>query len=265
MPLDTRFALYDLTDDEARTATHIVQRAAAPATITLMPTHHIDASGQLLGFRLVMPPQTPVGAAPFTPHMFVGIGMCECVVDPVDVARLIGNAAECKARLHQLVATIDTRSANAVLAGQECIPIDVDGKCKDMSGVSVVRSNARRAVDVKVWEVERPAMLGVFHAFVRSALGERRHVVFVACEGGCYKASNEFYNMMVDLGDRATMDDAVNCEVYTIPHTHTHTHTHCIPILTDTFMCCIRRLGGYERPQAVLETASCTWRWKPLV
>jgi hypothetical protein len=32
-------------------------------------------------------------------------------------------------------------------------------------------------------------------------------------QGGCYKAANEYYNLMLDLGDRATLEDAVKCEV----------------------------------------------------
>jgi hypothetical protein len=187
MRLDTRFALYELTDDEIRTATHIAQRASehegAAATMTLMPTHHVDERGQLHGFRLTASPQTPVGAAPFTQHMFIGIGLCECVVSPVDVARLIADAAACKSRLLALVDAIHTKSIDAVVAGMDCIPHDVLGVCKDTAGVSAVRSCARRAVDVKVPVVFFLFLLLLFLPVrlpVRSGVGGG-----AACHAGC--------------------------------------------------------------------------------
>ena len=77
---------------------------------------------------------------------------------------------------------------------------------------SNVVSHGRRAVDQSDWKVDPPIMLGVYQAHIRNQSGDRRHSIFVACEGGCQAAANEYYNMMMDLQDKATLGEAVDCE-----------------------------------------------------
>ena len=63
------------------------------------------------------------------------------------------------------------------------------------------RAQGRRAVDSEHWVPDAPLTLGVYQAHIRATSGERRHGIFIVCEGGCRRAANEYYNMMIDLGD----------------------------------------------------------------
>ncbi len=63
------------------------------------------------------------------------------------------------------------------------------------------QSQGRRAVDSEHWVPDAPLTLGVYQAHIRAMSGERRHGIFIVCEGGCRRAANEYYNMMLDLGD----------------------------------------------------------------
>eukprot|EP00961_Rhodomonas_salina_P283111 3826139-Rhodomonas_salina.1 len=210
--VDRRFALYDVDDDELRTCTQITENAADGSRITLMPTHHVDKHGRLNGFRLLAANSCHTGGGPFSQEMFFGIGVCEVLAPAQDVARLISTADACRAQLLQLVEQIRADADSKGAASFKCIPQDIQGVHRGAATTSHVLSQARRAVDNRDWAPEEPTMLGVYQGHVRNSSGERRHAIFIACEGGCVKAANEYYNMMLDLGEDATLAEAVECE-----------------------------------------------------
>lgn len=216
--VDTRFALYTLGSDEIETTERIIQKAEGSeqtghtCKLLLMPTHHIDAQSRLNGFRLTIPASCNVGDIPFPQDMFFGMSACECIVDNKGLARLIACPQECMVQLQTIIDEMYEKCDRNNCAGLHCIPQDVQGVHRDSVSSTTIRSNARRAVDNQPWEVESPSLLGVYQAHIRNPTGERRHAVFVVCEGGCSRASNEYHNLMLDLGDQATISEAIQCE-----------------------------------------------------
>lgn len=56
-------------------------------------------------------------------------------------------------------------------------------------------------------------MIGIYHSFVRGHNRDTRvHKLFIIVTGGCCKASDEFYNMVLDCHGHATAKDCAMSE-----------------------------------------------------
>lgn len=216
--MDLSFALFSLSENEKFTIEAMLDKkeegmgGARATRVLVMPTHNIDEDGCLNGFAYQGADTLHVGGAPFSRSMFHGLAICECITDSKDVARLIEKPEECTKALRLLYDSLAEQregpAASVSEAKFSCIPCDVNGLGGHIAGSIPMR----RAVDNKDWALDPPRMMGVFQAHIRNPGGARRHAIFVACDGGCDAASNEYYNMMLDLNTGATLAEAVTCE-----------------------------------------------------
>jgi hypothetical protein len=75
----TRFALFPLTRDEDCTCKSLLEKEPS-ARLTLMPTHHMDESGDLTGFRYDCDAHAQSTCLPLSRRMFFGHSVVECQV-----------------------------------------------------------------------------------------------------------------------------------------------------------------------------------------
>ena len=224
MSIDTSFALYEMKQDENATMNQIISKVVNHGeyhedqcpicNIVVMPTHHIDTNGNFNGFKFTTNENCYTSKIPFSQSMFFGVAACECFPTKEDVARLIEKPEDCYNKLTDVIKEIKSELSCFEPASFSCIPNEIHGTHKDSSSStqSHIVSHGRRAVDQKNWKVEPPITLGVYQAHIRNKSGERRHAIFVACEGGCQTAANEYYTMMFDLQEKATLKEALDCE-----------------------------------------------------
>lgn len=72
----------------------------------------------------------------------------------------------------------------------------------------------KRAVDSQPWVPEMPNLVGIYHAFVRGHNRDTRvHKLFIIVSGGCAKASDDFYNHVLDCHGEATAGQCANSQV----------------------------------------------------
>jgi len=84
------------------------------------------------------------------------------------------------------------------LACKPEIAVDDDDADQPASSVAPTHRN-KRDMDSKAWVPELPDSVGIYHAFVRMHNRDTRtHKLFIVVSGGCRKASDEFYNCMLD-------------------------------------------------------------------
>lgn len=213
--MDQSFALFKLSENEQNTVTKMLEgctsKTGPEPKVVLMPTHNIDEGGNLNGFVFQAHSSTTVGSVPFPRDMFHGLAMCECVCTSPDVARLLADPDDCQKKLQELLDSLVSANHDGDAesrAAFSCIPRDIH----ETETNNHMNASLRRAVDRKNWAVDPPRMLGVFQSHVRQEGGARHHAIFVVCDGGCDAATNEYYNMMLDLDSHATMGEALACE-----------------------------------------------------
>lgn len=211
--IDHSFQLFPPSEDEESTARYITQRLKVPAQMTIVPTHHINDMGEFTGFHLAANKSCFVGDAPFNQQMFFGLSACACQTTDAEMAKILADRDGYQRRLDRLIESINGDLLNgAKPASFECIPFDTHGTCTDNIESTRIKSTWRKGVDNAAWALEPPKMLGVFHGYIRLPSGERSSRLFVVCDSGCQNACVEYYNMMLDLGADATLEEAVHCE-----------------------------------------------------
>lgn len=211
--IDHSYQLYPLNEDEESTSQYILRRLKLSANMTIAPTHHINDMGEFTGFSLATDKLCHVGDAPFHQQMFFGLSACVCQTTDAEVAKILADRAGYKKRLEGLNEKIrQNLLSEAKPASFECIPLDTHGVCTNSIESTRIKSTWRKGVDNASWALEPPSMLGVFHGYIRLPSGERCAKLFVVCDSGCQNACVEYYNMMLDLGEDATLEEAANCE-----------------------------------------------------
>jgi hypothetical protein len=56
-------------------------------------------------------------------------------------------------------------------------------------------------VDSQHWTPEVPERIGIYHAYIRGFNRDiRTHRLFIVCSGGMARASDQFCNMVIDVG-----------------------------------------------------------------
>jgi len=94
-----------------------------------------------------------------------------------------------------------------------CVPDNVDLMSSVRADGSVVeahvsRTSGKRNVDFVDWQPELPCSIGLYQAFCRGYQKDvRSHKLFIGINGGLNKCSDEFYNLILDVGDEFTCRD----------------------------------------------------------
>ena len=132
---------------------------------------------------------------------------------------------------------VDAFQENASL---ECIPDNIDVLEKE--SVYKVDINRHRAIDSMPWKPELPNMIGLYHAYTRGFNKDaREHKLFVLCSGGCVNASDNYYNLMLDVGDKTDVDDLYDSqETWWLRKVAYRSRCRLIKMLADKFGLSIR-------------------------
>jgi hypothetical protein len=255
--LHVRQALHPLTSDEVITYNSLLARDDR-SEVFVMPTHHIDAPGNLRGFRLVVDKQSDCMLLPITREMFMGSTCVEC--DPgdrdihPDVIRLLSNSTAVKKSILNMLSDISNHPTDMnvglehmpVIGDTEAIAVTADDNCTGKERNQILlenliaerighRSTTMRGRDSRPWKCDMPTSVGVYHAHVRSRdSGRRHHKLFIVVSGGCRRASEQFYNMNLDLVGNATAFEIQSCEEsWWLRRTSTRSRCKAIQMVAD--------------------------------
>ena len=216
----TSFSLHEPTAEAAQT----IESIMVPGTsMKLLPTHCLSSHGQLEGFLLNVPKREKGSVLPVNRTMFYGTSLFEVSsgagVFNTDILRL--QATDINERMRALQADIHARSEGKE-ATFACVPDVVDTMSAIKTEGSVVeakvsRTSGRRSVDFKAWEPELPCSISILQSFIRASHQRdvRSHKLFIAVSGGLAKASDEFYNLLTDVGSEWTCQEVCDSEEVT--------------------------------------------------
>jgi hypothetical protein len=255
--LHTKNALHPLTNDEYVTYTSILARDER-AEVFVMPTHRIDESGNLRGFRLVVDRTSDCALLPITRDIFMGSTCVECEpgnkdIHP-DVIRLLSNPLEVRSNILKMLQGIaankpsDTVSLShmPVYGDTETVAVSADDNCTGKERSEILLENliaerighhstTMRGRDSRSWKCDMPKSVGVYHAHVRSRdSGRRHHKLFIIVSGGCRRASEQFYNLNLDLLGNATALELESCEeAWWLRRTCTRSRCRTVQLVSD--------------------------------
>ena len=193
--LDRRFVLRPVTQDHVATCQRLLDREKS-GRLMLTPTHHVNEVGDLSGFCYRCDGSASGGSLLISRQMFFGHTAVECLDSEAAILRLMACPEQNRATMKRFFEA--GRGAPALL---DCIPDNTDA----MTRYGVLQGGGLRTVDCKVWEPELPEVIGIYHAYLRGYTWDvRTHKTFLVCSGGLGKASDEFCNLLVDVGQKWT-------------------------------------------------------------
>lgn len=202
--LNRDYELYPMTRDEIDTCAAMLS-PSLHSSMLIMPTHHINEHGELEGFRFNIGSHVSSSYMPLSRRMFFGCTMAEChntnrCINESAI-KLLGNMQHCRETMTRVLGEMHEESIRNP-ASFECMPFDADGENEDGY---INFSEKRKYVDSKAWSPELPTSIGIYHGFNRSFTNDvREHMIYIVCNGGLNYASDDFYNLMMDVGDKAT-------------------------------------------------------------
>ena len=220
----TSFSIHEPSDEARQTIDSILIDGTS---MKLMPTHCINAAGELEGFQLLLPNKAKGGIIPINRTMFHGTSLFEVncpsstvrggsgVFNP-DIMRLM-QTVDIRVGMQTLMANIAS-SAVGVEATFRCVPDNVDLLSSVRSNGSVMeagisRTSGRRSVDFADWKPELPHSIGLYQAFCRGYQKDVRvHKLFIGVNGGLNRCSDEFYNLLLDVGNEFTCQEVAFSE-----------------------------------------------------
>ena len=130
-----------------------------------------------------------------------------------DIVRLLQDTAGARDSMQRLMHQIAYSSLGRE-ASFRCIPKNVDSMSSVRSEGAlleahhVARASGRRSVDCADWTPELPHSIGLYQAFCRGYQKDTRvHKLFIGVNGGLNRCSDEFYNLMLDVGGEFTCKD----------------------------------------------------------
>lgn len=207
---NTMFCHTPLSTDEQNTVNNILS-TDPNCDILIAPNHRIDDEGIFRGFRVAFAPLTPSVVLPINREMFYGHAMIESSssesVNP-DVLRLCSDIPKCKLLMASLLQEIEDESKGNEV-NLNCTPQNVH----DLETLESMRRSGRlytsnnMSKDSAPWRPEIPVQIGVYHAFVRTYSKDcREHRIFIAVTGGCTLAAETYYNLLLDVSEKVTVD-----------------------------------------------------------
>jgi hypothetical protein len=265
--LHTHNAFHPLTHDEYATYTSMLERDDN-AEVFVMPNHRVDEVGNLRGFRLVVDRDSDCVQLPITREMFMGTTCVEC--DPgdrdihPDVIRLLNNPCDVKAALLGMLQEIAQHKSSEMVTldhmpiygDTEIVAVSVDDNCTGRERSEIMLENliaerighhstTMRGRDSRQWKCDMPTAVGVYHAHVRCRdSGRRHHKMFITVSGGCRRASEQFYNMNLDLLGNARATELESCEeAWWLRRTSTRSRCRTAKMVTDVLQLSVP-MGG---------------------
>lgn len=194
-----------LSEQESESARNAVSRSPL-SRIALLPNHNIGPDGQLRGYFFSCHASDSAAVLPMHAQMFETTAVY-CVSDRSKAQH--GGFDERALWLAQntLFAHEKLRAVAAELAGLET----ADFSCMPTSNADDETSG--RWQDARAWSPDVPLRMGVYHAFSRSHVVDRReHRVYLVITGSLRRCADALYNMWEDVKDAVTCREFMECE-----------------------------------------------------
>lgn len=218
--INRSFELYPLTRDEQETCQALLE-PCKHTSLLIMPTHRINDLGEFQGFRFNAGTHVGADVLPISRKMFFGTTMTECLPPPGlnrqngeqginhKAIELLSDLESCRERMKNVLRKIQQDSMHSK-ASFQCMPVNAYGVHEEGDAYL---SDFRRYADSKYWAPEPPDLVGIYHGFTRGFINDiREHKLYILCSGGLNYSSHDFYNMMLDIGDKVTAADVCESE-----------------------------------------------------
>ena len=203
--LRTDFALHHISSDENTTCKAMLEQEET-ANILIMPTHHICSQGDMMGFRYECDSFRPGNSLPVVRNMFSGHLAVECIDDEASIMKLMSNPELNKDKMAKFIEYLKDNYKPPDLS---CIP----DNATVLTSSGIVQATDLRSMDCKPWVPEVPESIGLYHAYIRGYNREARsHRLFIVCSGGCPKASDQFCNLIIDVGKEWSTGEIADSE-----------------------------------------------------
>ncbi len=188
-----QYAMHALTSDERVTSQSMLQDASS--RVLVMPTHHINELGDMMGFRFTCNAYATGNHLPVVRTMFHGHTLVECQgADEALIMRLMSEPAENQGKMLEFLRGVE---ADCVPASLECVPENASS----VTTHGTLEASGLLTADSKHWTPEVPERIGVYHAYIRGFNRDvRTHRLFIVCSGGMARASDAFCNLVIDVG-----------------------------------------------------------------
>ena len=157
--LHDQFALHPLTPDERATCESMLQHESA--RVLVMPTHHINELGDMMGFRFTCNAHAPANVLPLVRTMFHGHTLVECQLSTEQILELMSQPARNRQRMLEFLQAVQ---ADCVPASLECVP----DNCSSHTELGLLQANglltmdrcASRRARPRPWTDARPPSRG---------------------------------------------------------------------------------------------------------
>lgn len=209
------FSLHPPSEEVMQTVDSIMIEGTS---MKLLPTHCINSAGELEGFMLTVPSKANGGILPINRTMFHGTSLFEVVSKAgsfnADIMRL-QQTTDIRDTMKELMQKISDNSTGKEAAFR-CVPDNVDllsSVSMDGGESRVAKTTGKRSVDFSDWQPELPHSIGLYQAFCRGYQKDLRvHKLFIGVNGGLNRCSDEFYNLLLDVGSEFTCQDVAFSE-----------------------------------------------------
>lgn len=115
--IDTRFSMHPLSNDELVTCQSMLENEHTK--VMIMPTHHVNYLGDMMGFRFECGPYLAANFMPIVRTMFHGHTVVECQASEETIMRIMSHPEENKKTMLKFLQHIDE---NCVPATLDCVP-----------------------------------------------------------------------------------------------------------------------------------------------
>lgn len=191
-----QFAMHPMTGDERVTMQSMLQDPSSK--VLVMPTHHINELGDMMGFRFTCHAHAKGNYLPVVRTMFHGHTLVECQADEALIMRLMSSQEQNRGLMLEFLQEVE----------RDCVPASLDCVPENASTVTrhgTIQATGLLTVDSQHWTPELPERIGVYHAYIRGFNRDvRTHRLFIACSGGMARASDAFCNLVIDAGKNCT-------------------------------------------------------------
>jgi hypothetical protein len=115
--IDNRFSMYPLSADEVVTCQSMLQDEHSK--VTIMPTHHVNYLGDMMGFRFECGPFLTANNMPIVRTMFHGHTVVECQAPEETIMKIMSCPEDNKRIMLEFLQRVDAECVPATL---DCVP-----------------------------------------------------------------------------------------------------------------------------------------------
>lgn len=191
-----QFALHPLTQDERTTTQSMLHDPSS--RVLIMPTHHINDLGDMMGFKYTCNAYAAGNHLPVVRTMFHGHTLVASTADEGLIMRLMASPEQNRAKMLEFLQETE----------RACVPASLDCVPENASSVTrhgTIEATGLLTVDSQHWTPEVPDRIGIYHAYIRGFNRDvRTHRLFIVCSGGMARASDAFCNLVIDAGKNCT-------------------------------------------------------------